>query len=286
MLCCLDQLVTVQSKARRDTGLSCVRRGRRTSLAMARVYSDSRYRRRVSSRRESLARSRTKREHGAMVGGWNETRRNVAPPCVGFPLHHRDGSTHRPSQKSLTPWTTTHVPHTYGASVFSPHTPVPSHPRSAMDDIVPVRGVPLQARHSKFQPPRSYYIVGNLLSSPMDHTAGGTPVVAAVTKTTKGWKCRSTVRGAVCHDYMSHESIGHVRHWIQQQDLHPNCLSHRPSRRSSGTSRHSDWSIGRAFGGVSDPGCRPDTRRGGGTSAPTSRARVVRCTAWAAMCRG
>ena len=92
-------------------------------------------------------------------------------------------------------------------------------------DIIPVRGEPLHHR-SNFHSPRSYYIVGNLLST--DHTSrstgGGTPVVAAVTKTDNGWKCRSTVRGAVCHDYMSHESIGHVRHWIQQHDLHPNCL--------------------------------------------------------------
>ena len=54
-----------------------------------------------------------------------------------------------------------------------------------------------------------FYIVGNLQGDER-------PVVAAVTPTSVGWKCRSTVRGALCHDYVSDESVGNVRSWVER----------------------------------------------------------------------
>ena len=40
-------------------------------------------------------------------------------------------------------------------------------------------------------------------------------VAAALVPTKRGWRCRSTRRGALCHDYVSGETIGHVCAWLR-----------------------------------------------------------------------
>lgn len=64
-----------------------------------------------------------------------------------------------------------------------------------------------------------FYIVGQLSKhTTHDHTMQ--PVIAAITPTRCGWKCRSTLRNALNHDYVSFESTEHIREWLELQ-VHP-----------------------------------------------------------------
>lgn len=63
---------------------------------------------------------------------------------------------------------------------------------------------------------RTFYIVGSL---PGTRVSPREPVVAAVVPTPRGWRCRSSVSGRMCHDYVCDESVGDVRSWIER-DLH------------------------------------------------------------------
>lgn len=65
-------------------------------------------------------------------------------------------------------------------------------------------------------PLRSFYIVGAVREARRPH-----PVIAAVVPTPTGWKCRSTVRGRLCHDYVCNESVGKVRKWIETDMVAP-----------------------------------------------------------------
>lgn len=49
------------------------------------------------------------------------------------------------------------------------------------------------------------------------------PVALAVTPTATGWRCRSSVRGALCHDYVSRESLGKVRTWVERDLQYNGC---------------------------------------------------------------
>lgn len=41
-------------------------------------------------------------------------------------------------------------------------------------------------------------------------------LVAAIVPTDNGWRCRSNVRGALNHDYVSHQPASVVRKWIER----------------------------------------------------------------------
>ena len=40
-------------------------------------------------------------------------------------------------------------------------------------------------------------------------------VAAALVPTKRGWRCRSTLRGTLCHDYVCGETIGNVCAWLR-----------------------------------------------------------------------
>ena len=47
---------------------------------------------------------------------------------------------------------------------------------------------------------------------------------AAIVPTRRGWRCRSTLRNVLCHDYISGETIGNVCAWLRLLPHHADVL--------------------------------------------------------------
>lgn len=81
--------------------------------------------------------------------------------------------------------------------------------------------------------------------------------VAVIAPTKRGWRCRSNVRGALCHDYIRGESIGNVCGWLRLLPEHRDLVV--TTDRDEVCAHVADGAIGNAFLTL-DPDLSPDAQ--------------------------